>query len=981
MSGLSVPLLLILSAIAVACVVVLWRYRLGRTPQEASIEQARQSKGSARTDAANADARAINSVVNATTGGGQPRPTARAAISAPLKHTVARTASVPASPIAIDEPEGEDPGVDTVQGDPIEAAAPATPVSAPFPTSPAVSERINGDISAVARALAEEAIFADRDSERGERAAPQTPAVASLADEPTTTEEASVAVHQAEPDTNVTEGPATAFATKHIEVVAEVTRPEGLQIDRGEQQLDPPVQALETTTPLDKAAEAPLATEEKSPALQPLPDDTNEPERADLTEPRRNTVAVGDELAPSQTEYLGQQLEHSDQTAGELHAAQPDGVPVAPEATASVGHSGPVTDVPDLAATIATAEARAEAPAATLQPASVEATPPIDPSVALAGLDSQPTVPVQSDAAVQAEGELEAVAYAVPSDARVDVPEPVAIGATEAIGQASASPLEATAPSEQQVVLRADESAELVEDDLPARAIGRIVANHECESTTGHPDDLQYGEGDNAAQLQHPAPTADGTTEESPGAALELDALDSLLRDTLTQPARQAVHRDRRGRHTLQPQPSAELKRAKRQSSLRPPAEARIRLTLHPIRRTVGLALILLRPADFPEQVTLELNGSQTIDALEEGQYGDVDLTWDADLLLNEIRVSCAEGYQWVRGARSVHIFAADPTQADLVSVAAAKAGTDHTIICREQDADTVCDIAESAGSARPAALRRSSGIPNGWVVLEGYRPTRAAVVQPAPAFSPLDPGQGIEIALQGGLEVGRSVYAQGRPPCIRIEPMLDGISVRIGGVVAEVSSDGTWKAPGWDAPGQHRIEVVPGPSRNYEIKLDPGTQGGWAFWDAYGRLTAIDEEPWSRAQICGALLAGPSGERVLAAELQPMILALGVDGMVGALRPRAEAGVSVGFATGTPAFLLASSGRKRHQGKIVWLGLPPSSEVATWPSRLSQLWIEAVRSAAARRLAMQADEEGVGQLIWKKVVLVARSAKRQRHG
>jgi hypothetical protein len=852
------------------------------------------------------------------------------------------------------------------------------PVSALLATSPASNERIDSDIDAVVHMPAEDAGVAYHDGEGDERRAPQIQVVAPLGQEPAAAEEASFAVRQPAPETDVTAASLSeASPTQHVEAVAGEPRTAVLQIDCGEQQLDPPVQALGATTSVDQAAEAPVALKDESPAPQPLPDaNDDEPHRAaNLAEPRRDAVATEDERAPAPAECIGQQLEQSNQTADEPEEAR-----VAVEETTAGDHAGSVINMPEVAATTATAaEALAEAPAATPQSAGAAATRPFDPSFALVVLDSQSPAPVQSEAAAQAEGELDTIALAVLSVARVDAPEPVVVAQVEATVQASPPNPEAAVPSEQQAIVQADEAAALAEADVPALDTGSLAADQERESATGRVDELQPDEQDDAAQLQHPAQSANGTTEESPGA---VDDLDALFRDALSRPARQAVHRDRRGRQTSLLQPGAERKRAKRQSNLlQPPAEARLRLMLHPIRRTVRLALILLRPTEFPEQVTLELSGSQTVDALEEGQYGDVDLTWDADLLLNEIRVSCTEGYQWVRGARPVHIFTADPAQADLVSVSAATAGTEHTIICREQDADTVCDIAESAGSARPAALRRFSGMPDGWVVLSGYRPTRAAALRPAPAFSPLDPGHGIEITLQGGLEIGRRLYAQGRPPRIRIEPILAGISVHIGGVAAAVSGEGNWEAPGWDAPGQHRVEVIPGPSLNYEVQADPGVQGGWAFWDAHGGRTAVDEGPWSRAQICGALLAGPSGERVIAAELQPTILALGIDGSVGALRPRAGAGVSVGFAAGIPAFLLMSSGRRRRQGKIVWLGLPPSSEVVARPRRLSQLWIEAIRSAAARRLAMQADEEGTGQSIWQKAVLLARSAKRQRHG
>ncbi|MCW5610793.1 MAG: hypothetical protein KIS83_08965 [Rubrivivax sp.] len=392
------------------------------------------------------------------------------------------------------------------------------------------------------------------------------------------------------------------------------------------------------------------------------------------------------------------------------------------------------------------------------------------------------------------------------------------------------------------------------------------------------------------------------------------------------------------------------------------------------------LALVLMRPEEFPPQVTLELGEAQVVEAIGDRQYGDVDLAWDRDLLAGEIRVSSVEGFQWVRSARPVHIFAADPAQAGLVTVASASAGAEHTIICREQDASTVCDIAQSAGSVRPAALQRFTGAAAGWVVLTGYRPTRAAAQTPSEEFLPLDPRHAIEITLHGGLEISRRTYAVGRLPRIRIEPMLDGVSVRIGGIEAIECSDGSWEAPGWDRPGPHLIDVVPGPTLKYEVLEDPATASGWEFWDAHAGRTAGDEGPWSQAGICGALLAGPDRERVIAVETQPSIVVLGLDGRAAVLRPRRDAGVSVGLASGTPAFLLLSSGRRRSQGKIVWLGVAGPAAEVTRRGRVVPLWVDAVRSAAARRLAMHKDEAGTGKSVWRKAVLLARSIKRQRH-
>lgn len=893
MSDLGMPLLLILSAIAVACGVVLWRHRRARLLGKPPGEQTRQRARTVRTEAVNAPARASRGIV--------------------------------------------------VNGDANENESPA-------------AEAARNSFC--------------------ERTASQAPAMPQLAEEQLATEESPGAMRQPAADAHVATVVPAVLVAQSVEVVEE-PRP-GLPPVDSEQQLNPPLQERSSPAPLMQSAEEPLAADEEiGTAHQPQPTSTKVEPVADQQELHPDITAAVDELESSPAEHTGQHLWGSDRSNGEPERTRRKNAVVAGAAAATEwAEIDPAPAAISATAALDHIKTRVEA----AQPASAEMIP-FDPSAAPALLDSPAAARAYGEEAYP-EAEGESIAQVARSDAHVDEPKPVLAGQVEVAFQAAQRNADCVQLPEQETIAPIDEAVELAEERVPAPDIGDRAKHPIPESTTGREGDIQLSEQEGTAQHQHSAESATETVEESPGAESELNDLNALLRDSLSRPARQAVHHDRRGKQAAQPQSGSARERARRQSTfLRPPAEARLRLMVHPIRRTIGLALVLLRPAEFPEQVTLELNGSQTVDALDENQYGDVRLTWDAGLLENEIRVSCAEGYQWVRGARPVHLFAADPAQAYLVSVPAATAGTEHTVICREQDTDTVCDIAESAGSARPQALRRFSGIPDGWVVLPGYRPTRAAAPPPAQAFSPLDPGHGIEVTLQGGLETGRRLYAQGRPPRIRIEPMLDGVSVRIGGVPATVSGDGSWEAPGWDAPGQHRIEVVPGPSLNYEIQADPGVQGGWAFWDAHRNRTVVDEGPWSRAQICGALLAGPSGERVIAAELQPTVLALGIDGSIGALRPRQEAGVSVGLATGTPAFLIFSSGRRRRQGRIVWLGLPPSAEIVAQPRRLSRLWIESVRAAAARRLAVQADEGGMGQSLWEKAVLLARSAKRQRHG
>ena len=97
-------------------------------------------------------------------------------------------------------------------------------------------------------------------------------------------------------------------------------------------------------------------------------------------------------------------------------------------------------------------------------------------------------------------------------------------------------------------------------------------------------------------------------------------------------------------------------------ANFRIPAEAKLRLLLHPIRRTAALSAILARPPGYPDHVTLLLGKGFEIGSYSEDRYDDADLDWTADLLSRELRLDSKEGYQWLRSGgllrcpRFVHV-------------------------------------------------------------------------------------------------------------------------------------------------------------------------------------------------------------------------------------------------------------------------------------------------------------------------------------
>jgi hypothetical protein len=519
-------------------------------------------------------------------------------------------------------------------------------------------------------------------------------------------------------------------------------------------------------------------------------------------------------------------------------------------------------------------------------------------------------------------------------------------------------------PEEFEPEAREGEAGEAAEPDTP---IAGAPAEHEAEASdpaAGESTaDLAGEENDSAMGEAEPA-------EDSP------ETVEGLAGRKGPYLRRPAVHRYRRGMRRTPTGDSAAGQSPPPRIDL-PPAVAALRLALHAIRRTVSLSLVLSRPEGCPERITLLLDGRIEAGAYDESRYDDIDVAWTSDLLVGELRIDSADGLRWVRSARRVHIFAPDPSEPDLVSVSAARAGADHVLICRAEDVPGVRAIAQQAGSPELVSHDHWQGIPNGWSVLSGYKPARATGPIAEAALRPLDPGADVDITLGGGLAIRPRVFAEGHPPRIEIRPVPESATVTIGGQPAVQNARGAWEAPGWDAPGQHIVDVVPGPSLSYEIAADPGNGEGWAFWNAHQERSG-GRSAWSRAGICGAMLQGPSAEAVVAYETQSTMVALGASRGAIALERRPDANVSVALVAGPPAFLFTSSGPRRSQGRVIWLGQAGAPAAPAGGDGVDMAWVNAVYTAAVRRLPLVGADRA-GEMAWRRAVLRARKLRRRR--
>lgn len=523
------------------------------------------------------------------------------------------------------------------------------------------------------------------------------------------------------------------------------------------------------------------------------------------------------------------------------------------------------------------------------------------------------------------------------------------------------------------------EGCDTIEEDESTETAGGASAgselNADASAVQAYPPEDDLGpQADPEPELPAADLLKDSTSEEVAGAAASADAPVRTRRPR----SNSAQHRDRRGQRRALAPPAAPAseRAAAAEAALRTPAEAKLRLMLHPIRRTATLSAVLARPAGYPDRITLLLGEGAKVGAYSEDRYDDVDIEWMADLLSGEVRLDCEEGYQWLRSSRRIHIFGEVADEPGIMSVGSAGLLSPSTIVCRSEDAAAVQAAAQACGSPALVSHDHWSGIPDGWMVLSGYRPAHAAASGLATGLTVLDPGVGSEIRFSDGLRVRSASFAEGGPPRIEIAPFPVGATVTIDGRPAELGGDGAWTADGWDGPGDHLVDVVPGPSAAYRIIEDPWIRDGWEAWDAHPeRFGASPHAPWAVAQVCGAAVSGPGGEYVVAADAMLSVVCLGLRRGAVALRGRPDAPVAVGLLGEPPAFLISASGQRRRQGRIAWLSPLPAAPGAR---TIDPQWVAEVRSASARRLPL--DGGGApAEDAWRKARERARRHKRPR--
>jgi hypothetical protein len=439
--------------------------------------------------------------------------------------------------------------------------------------------------------------------------------------------------------------------------------------------------------------------------------------------------------------------------------------------------------------------------------------------------------------------------------------------------------------------------------------------------------------------------------------------------DTSSRP--KAIFRDRRGsRRTVVQTEGSEPRRDRRVAAERQ-ADAKLRLMIDTIRKRVAVSVVPTKPEGFPEEVDI---GGSAVQTFNESRYDDIDLDWTTDFLDGEIRLKDeAQKLEWIRGARPFHLFTAVSGEPDLLSVSASPLGRECTIVCRERHIAEIEAAATEAGSPTLRRLAGFEGFPPEWAVLEGYEPVRA-LDEPPEWLKPLDPGTEVLITLSGGLEIRPETYAEGEPPRIRIGGMPSNCKVFIGSSLAEEREDGGWTAPGWDMPGRHTIDIVPGRSLSYEIMADPALRGGWESWSAHGALTPALS---GAAAVCGAMTYCPDGRTVLATEPASSVTALGAQQEIKLLAKRLDAPAAVAALPFEPLFAILSSGGRRDNNKILVLDFPVSGADRK-PQKRDGRWVSTVRDMAARRVPVS-PETPAAMAAWRSATREARRWRRFR--
>ena len=284
-------------------------------------------------------------------------------------------------------------------------------------------------------------------------------------------------------------------------------------------------------------------------------------------------------------------------------------------------------------------------------------------------------------------------------------------------------------------------------------------------------------------------------------------------------------------------------------------------------RNIVHLTLLPARGGELEEEILVDgPDGEESWFACQDEWYGDFVPSDIGQLLENGIRWTSDEA-SWVLSPRELVVLAPNSTIFGFVSATRLLLNEDHLVLCREGIQDVV---REELGRAGCAAIEGISarGIPGGWVLFKGVRPTIAvAHEQSAGIFNALRPIEEVEICLEGGIRLTHKKWLNGYPPRIRVRGgSSESPDVTIDGDMASSDRNGNYEMPAAFDLGQH-VVFCGGVTAPFEIVE------GKELWDPFVAYAySIDRKHDIEVSVCGPIVMG-HGEQTLVPDKNRLLI------------------------------------------------------------------------------------------------------------
>lgn len=273
-------------------------------------------------------------------------------------------------------------------------------------------------------------------------------------------------------------------------------------------------------------------------------------------------------------------------------------------------------------------------------------------------------------------------------------------------------------------------------------------------------------------------------------------------------------------------------------------------------RNRCKVSLLPSRALDMPESVEVkQAGGLETWDALQDEWYSNV-LPVDLGAALRRGRVwelaDTSEDTAWSFSGRDICVLAQGSTISGYVSVPRLMLGEDHVVLCTKQSLEAVQDALRAAGCSM-SDPKSGGGIPSGWCMLSGVRPTVAvAHDSEAGIINILRPIQDVEITLRHGIRLSHSKWLCGHPPTIGVRGHGElHVDVLIDEQPARLDESGGFVSSGWDDRGIHTV-FCGGQTQAYEIVEGASS---WQPFQSFTYRPTQGRAPKHEIVICGPIV------------------------------------------------------------------------------------------------------------------------------